>query len=123
MGLSAAVLCLALTVYHEARGEPVKGQQAVALVAMNRANWQPNKVCSTIKAKGQFPWMKAGLAPPKEKKAWAASQKLALAVLNGQVADFTGGATYFLGKNERPSWRSKMRYVMTVGSHRFYAAV
>ena len=38
-----ALLCLALNIYHEARGEPLKGQIAVASVTMNRANWDITK--------------------------------------------------------------------------------
>lgn len=121
--IAAAILCLASVVYHEARGEPIKGQQAVALVVMNRANWQAEKVCSTVKAKGQFPWMQPGLPAPKEKQAWHHSQKLAQAVIDGEVEDFTNGATYFLGKGEHPSWQYRMQHVMTVGSHRFYKPV
>jgi len=123
MSLSAAVFCLALTVYHEARGEPIKGQQAVALVVMNRADWQPSKVCDVVKAKGQFPWMRKGLPKPQDKEAWAESQQLALAAIGGEIHDFTSGSTHFLGKNERPAWRSKMRYVMTIGGHRFFSSV
>lgn len=123
MILSAAAFCLALTVYTEARGEPVAGQQAVALVVMNRSDWTDSRVCKTIHAKGQFPWAKPGMKAPHDKKAWAHAQKVAHNVLDGDVDDFTHGATYFLGKGERPAWRRKMKYVMTVGGHRFYATV
>jgi spore germination cell wall hydrolase CwlJ-like protein len=123
MILSAAVFCLALTVYTEARGEPVVGQQAVALVVMNRSEWNNKRVCKTIHAEGQFPWAKPGMKAPHDKKTWARAQQVARAVMNGEVKDFTHGATYFLGKGERPAWRRKMKYVMTVGGHRFYASV
>ena len=35
--IKTAILCLALTVYHESRGEPQAGQYAVAEVVMNRS--------------------------------------------------------------------------------------
>jgi len=35
---AAALLCLSLNVHNEARGEPVLGQVAVAMVTINRAN-------------------------------------------------------------------------------------
>ncbi len=120
MSLTAAALCLALTVYTEARGEPLAGQQAVALVTMNRAEWQPRNICKEIRKPGQFPWMAGPHQPIKEKLAWHGAQKVAQDVMSGRVEDFTGGATYFLGKGERPAWRRKTQYVMTIGGHRFY---
>jgi N-acetylmuramoyl-L-alanine amidase len=123
MVLSTAAFCLALTVYTEARGESVAGQKAVALVVMNRAEWNDKRVCKVVHSKGQFPWAKPGMKAPRDKKAWTNAQQVARTVMNGEVEDFTHGATYFLGKGERPAWRLKMKYVMTVGGHRFYASV
>src|SRR6202007_2378317 len=42
--------CLADAVYFEARGEPLKGQQAVAQVVMNRvfSGYYPNDVCGVV---------------------------------------------------------------------------
>ncbi|NIO43392.1 MAG: hypothetical protein GTO41_26515, partial [Burkholderiales bacterium] len=42
--------CLALNVYHEARGEPMAGQYAVAEVTMNRvaSRRYPNTVCKVV---------------------------------------------------------------------------
>lgn len=120
MSLTAAALCLALTVYTEARGEPVKGQQAVALVTMNRAQWNPRNVCKEIHKPGQYPWAKNGRRSIADKDAWHDAQVVAQDVMSGHVPDFTGGATFFLGKGERPAWRRKTKYVMTIGGHRFY---
>lgn len=54
------VRCLATTIYHEARGEPHKGQIAVAKVVMNRVNYKhefPNRVCHVVKERNQFSWV------------------------------------------------------------------
>ena len=54
--------CLAENIYHEARTEGTKGQQAVALVTMNRLNNDkfPKKICEVVKQKTngtcQFSW-------------------------------------------------------------------
>src|SRR5262249_16275149 len=48
--------CLAATVYLEARGEPVRGQMAVAEVGMRRrdtGDWG-DSLCRVLKARGQF---------------------------------------------------------------------
>lgn len=42
--IETAVLCLALNVFHEARGEPETGQWAVAQVTINRARHDPARV-------------------------------------------------------------------------------
>ena len=45
-----ASMCLALALYHEARGEPVSGQMMVAKVIVNRiqSNRFPNKMCDVV---------------------------------------------------------------------------
>ena len=42
--------CLATNIYHEARGESIKGKSAVAHVTMNRvtSNRYPNTVCEVV---------------------------------------------------------------------------
>jgi len=54
MILKSALMCLALTVHFESRGEPIKGQYAVAEVVMNRAEKRNLTVCQVVKQKGQF---------------------------------------------------------------------
>ena len=64
MIMTAAITCLALNVYHEARNEPMNGMYAVASVVINRVQddrW-PNNVCAVVKDgyrgqhKCQFSW-------------------------------------------------------------------
>ena len=54
--IEMAITCLALNLYHEARGEPEIGQWAVAQVTMNRAEHDPAKVCDTVFKPRQFSW-------------------------------------------------------------------
>ena len=56
--IKTALLCLALTVYFEARGEPEHGQYAVAEVVMNRVEQRDATVCSIVYAPNQFVWTK-----------------------------------------------------------------
>ena len=51
-----AELCLALAVYHEARGEPLIGQKAVAEVVMNRvaSDRFPDTICGVVMQPKQF---------------------------------------------------------------------
>ena len=50
--------CLALNIYHEARGERVEGQIAVAHVTMNRVNHEkwPSTICEVVYQPKQFSW-------------------------------------------------------------------
>ena len=45
--ISAALMCLAMNVYHESRSEPMLGQYAVAHVVVNRvqSDKYPDEVC------------------------------------------------------------------------------
>lgn len=114
--------CLARNVYHEARGEPLKGQIAVAQVTMNRVTsgeFQSN-VCKTVYAHKQFSWTDK---PKKIKdiKAWEASVAVATAVLTKSVhlPDFK--ALYFHTKQVKPYWNRNKRVLAVIGNHIFYA--
>lgn len=134
MILATAALCLALNIYHEARGEPLTGQHAVAQVTMNRAGRDPGKVCEVVVKPKQFSWT-SGLvkgkkdAParltkrgePKDKKAWFMAKQVAQVTLEGWVRDFTGGATFYHARAVHPRWSNDLRLVSVIGQHRFYA--
>ena len=57
--IKSALLCLALTIYHESRGEPVSGQYAVAEVVVNRSQERNLSICDVVYEKNQFSWVKA----------------------------------------------------------------
>jgi len=120
--LASALVCLTMAVYHEARGEPLTGQQAVALVTMNRAQWQPKRVCREVHKPGQYSWVGKGL-PVQERAAMQRARAVAADVLARRVPDFTGGATHFHAKSVRPAWRRDLQLVMSIGGHRFYRAL
>ena len=57
--------CMALNIYHEARGEPIEGKIAVGHVVLNRAASRrfPGQICAVVKQGGenrryrcQFSW-------------------------------------------------------------------
>jgi len=132
MVLSAAVLCLALNIYHEARGEMLAGQIAVALVTVNRAQATNSHVCDVVFAPRQFSWTtklvaRAGgayslklSAVPVERRAWEISKVLARTVLAGQVGDITKGAKFYHTRSVRPVWRHGLEKTILVGNHQFY---
>ena len=134
MVLSTAALCLALNIYHEARGEPVIGQKAVAQVTMNRAGGDPDKVCDVVFAPYQFSWANPlTLAPsqevrvqraeffmPKDETAWTVAKILAVRAIEGSLMDVVGNADhYYNPRKANPRWARKMEPVARVGNHRF----
>lgn len=133
MILSTGALCLALNVYHEARGEPTIGQKAVAYVTLRRAEFDENKVCDVVFAPKQFSWAnpltqaregeRARIAEqfmPTDPDAWAKAKKIALRALEGRAIDFTGGADhYYNPAKANPSWRRTMRLTAKIGNHVF----
>ena len=129
--IEAALMCLALNVYFEARNDSMVGQYAVAHVVMNRVQSSkfPNDVCSVVKQSRkdgtcQFSWYCDGKSDkPREPYAWAYSQMVAADVLIGQgieMTDITQGATHYHANYVRPYWADKLEYTVTYGSHLFY---
>ena len=118
--LEAALLCLAMNVYYEARGEHPRGRVAVAQVTMARAK-KPGNVCPTVYAAKQFAWTERKGVAPRDGKAWRSAVNIARRVLAGDLRDVTGGATHFHHVNARPRWAKKLTRVATIGEHIFYS--
>jgi spore germination cell wall hydrolase CwlJ-like protein len=116
--LEAALLCLALNLYHEgAKDEPLPGLFAIAQVTLNRAQRDPAKVCAAVQAYKQFSWT---LNPPKVTDDVAWRRALDVAKLSFSMQDFTGGATHYHALYVDPYWKSDMAILGQWGSHIFY---
>jgi spore germination cell wall hydrolase CwlJ-like protein len=93
------LVCMALTIYHEARGENFLMQRAVGHVVMNRiasGRFRPT-ICGVVWQNGQFTWTTrpVGSILPRERAAWVRAQEAALLVINGQSRDPTGNTLFF----------------------------
>ena len=120
MTASAALLCLAMTVYGEARGEPLAGQVAVAQVVLNRMadpRW-PDTVCGVVTQPGQFSfhWQ-----APREPSAWERAVIVARRALAGDLDDPTGGALYYHRKDLRLAWTAGLNGLL-IGRQIFWRA-
>jgi len=131
MFLTNALLCLAMNIYHESRGEPLAGQLAVAQVTMNRAQGEAKNVCKVVLKPHQFSWttrlvkknhelVKKGL--PKDEEAWAWAQLIARLALLDILPDITDGATYYHAARVCPEWSKVMNQVAIFGDHKFYVS-
>jgi spore germination cell wall hydrolase CwlJ-like protein len=121
--------CLAVTIYHESRGEPVSGQVAVGSVVLNRVQdkrW-PNSVCRVIKQPVQFSYLKRSggpldydHAPIKKDKHWELAVKSAAhSLMNGPLPELWG-ADHYHADYVNPVWNKKMRRVGKIGAHIFF---
>lgn len=126
--LSAALLCLSLNAFHEARGEPFEGQVAVGQVAIRRAGGDLSKVCREIYRPHQFSWTttrpRGSALPHRNNPAWIRAQHAAkvaaLGAMGAPVPDYSGGATHYHADHVRPYWAKGMTQVAEVGDHVFY---
>lgn len=124
---------LAKTMWGEARGEGVRGMQAVGNVVMNRVNagsWYGASVKDVVLKPYQFScWNSSDpnrsiIEPMTEQQLFAnGSLTLARQIIDGRLKDITGGATHYHAKSVKPSWASKMEKTATIGNHIFYKEV
>lgn len=124
--------CLAMNVYHEARGEPLVGQFAVAEVTMNRvaSRRYPDTVCDVVYEQrwdrirgryvGAFSWTELDSTAELKTKEWKRAWKVAEAVHGEREAPMLNGALFYHAKSIRPSWARKKEPVARIGMHIFY---
>jgi len=123
--------CLADAVYFEARGEPLRGQQAVAQVVMNRvfSGYYPNNVCGVVYQNAShylacqftFACEHRNLNRIDEPAMWAQAKRIAKDELDGKIwlADI-GHATHYHAYSVHPSWVHEMTRLYKLGAHTFY---
>lgn len=90
--------CLALNIYHEARGESVLGQIAVAQVVMNRVDnsYWPDTVCDVVYQPHQFSWTQDHLSDETpDDEAWGRALSIANTVYNQEEDDPSNGAVFY----------------------------
>jgi spore germination cell wall hydrolase CwlJ-like protein len=121
MTVIASVLCLAMNIYGEARGESLEGQMAVAQVTLNRVEHPayPDDVCSVVFQESQFSWTRSPLEI-NEPEAFATSLQVAGQVLFDRPEDLTHGSTHFYSGKRVPSWAHRLDRVGRIDNHTFF---
>lgn len=119
------VTCLAFAVYMESKSEPIKGQEAVAEVVMNRTTHPqyPDNPCSVVKQKGQFSWYSSRTNITKEpinadKEQWQTAKRIAEKTLVRKT-NHTNGSLFFNTVNLGVRYKTKNK-ACRIGSHLFY---
>lgn len=120
--LETALMCLTLAIYHEARGEPLLGQMAVAEVIMNRVNHRswPNTVCGVVKQKAQFAFYWDGASDAmRDESAKTIASSIADSYINIGNPGITGGATCYTTHEVNNYWTQQSKVITTLGFHKF----
>ena len=121
-----AATCLALTIYYEARDQPLAGQLAVAEVVLNRVENKhyPDDICSVVWEEKQFSFTHDGKPERPRHEVWGDIQALARDILDDPDGVlFHTGATHYHAKYVTPFWVDDMIFVGQVGDHIFYEEV
>jgi len=127
--LPSDTYCMALNLYHEARGEDASGVVAVGNVVLNRVASKrfPNTICEVVKQGGQrryrcqFSWWCDGRSDKAtDKRTWASMVLMAKKMLQGSIGDNTDGALFYHTNGVNPYWNVNMSPKMRLGAHIFY---
>ena len=129
-GYAKASKCLAEAVYFEARGEPVRGQIAVAQVVVNRAfsGYYPATVCGVVYQNShrylacQFTFACDGVRDVvTEPEQWDRAKKVAKEMLDGRLwLPEVNRSTHYHATYVRPYWVREMKKKFKTGLHVFY---
>lgn len=136
--------CLALAIYHEARGEARSGQVAVARVILNRSRSRayPSSICGVVyqnsykKNRCQFSFTCDDRADlPDHPSSWAKAMRIASGMLcksgcarplrnppGAAVSLRFHQATHYHTVNVAPSWSKKLTPLGRIGDHLFFAS-
>jgi hypothetical protein len=121
--------CLSQAIYHEARGEPLLGQIAVAEVILNRrdSGEYPKTVCGVVEQGTgernmcQFSYYCDGLSDEiADETAWDKAGRVARVMLDGAPRRLTMGAMFYHTQAVEPYWADEFHETAEIGAHIFY---
>ena len=122
--------CLARGIYFEARGEPVRGQAAVAQVILNRVRnpHYPDTICGVVyqnktwRNRCQFSFACDRIRDNvKDKRLWDIAKHVAGETTAGRIwLPQVGSSTHYHATYVRPRWAGRMKKVGRIGLHIFY---
>lgn len=123
-------MCLTDNVYHEARGEGVRGWLAVIHVTLNRThdNSFPKNVCDVVYQKTnrvcQFSWTCHKRPPISDENLYSTIGSVVSQVAssnNREINDITKGSVYYKRVGVKSSFfKNKLQHITVVGRHEFF---
>ena len=120
--------CIAVAIYHEARGESLDGQLAVARVIMNRAasGKYPGSWCGVVKQPWQFSFVnpRTGHYPAVNfsSASWRKAQAITRLAVSNAVPSLSHDVLWYHADYVAPSWGRRLNRVQKIGTHIFYRA-
>jgi hypothetical protein len=118
--------CIAVAVYHEARGESLDGQLAVARVIMNRAasGKYPPSWCETVKQPWQFSFVRNYEFPYTEQNSdsWRKAVAITRLATSNAIPSLANDVLWYHADYVAPSWGRRLTRVNKIGTHIFYRA-
>ncbi|WP_246727677.1 cell wall hydrolase [Chelativorans sp. Marseille-P2723] len=122
--------CLAAGIYFEARGEPVRGQAAVAQVILNRVRnpAYPDTICGVVyqnenwRNRCQFSFACDGIRDRvRSPEHFRTAKEVGFAVTAGKIwLEEVGTATHYHATYVQPRWARAMERKKKIGQHIFY---
>lgn len=118
-----SLMCLAVAIYFEARGETYDGRLAVANVILNRVDDSryPDTICEVVFESRQFSFTHDGKPdrlPPVPTRGSRRAMQTAKAVLAGDTLGIT--STHYHTPSVAPAWKSEFDLDGKWGGHIFY---
>jgi N-acetylmuramoyl-L-alanine amidase len=120
--------CIAEAVYHEARGESLEGQLAVARVIMNRAasGKYPTSWCGVVKQPWQFSFVnpRTGHIPyiDRDSASWSKALGVTRLAVANAVPTLSTDVLWYHATYVAPSWGRRLTFAQKIGTHIFYRA-
>lgn len=134
-GVRNNVLCLALNIYHEARGSTIQDRIATSYVVFNRLEdvsypllkSSEKTVCGIVFDPYQFCWTSGSIKLPSETDAWIDAQSLALTLYMNEEHKRLAkrfGLKHYVAKGlvlqkSCPKWVQKRTFLVTIGGHSY----
>jgi N-acetylmuramoyl-L-alanine amidase len=124
--LDSEANCIAVAVYHEARGESLEGQLAVARVIMNRAasGKYPASWCGTVKQPWQFSFVnpRSGAFPYTDvnSASWRKAVAITRLAVSNAVPSLSTDVLWYHATYVAPSWGRRLTQASKIGTHIFY---
>ena len=112
--------CIAAAIHHEARGESLRGQIAVAEVILARSGSRQfaSTPCAVVLQPGQFSFVRNGRIPAVPQEAMQRLRRLVVRIRSGEATAGMRSALYFHAVGLNPRWGRRRAGI--IGRHVFY---